>query len=298
MFRRRHSFLLLFAVLFVALSVSPAFAAAKTAAKTTTKTDTSTQKEDISQAITQSYSADATLQQGIIVRLKDKAPGTVEPLKQADGEKMLGVIVAADASAVTLTPETGTKQQVFVATSGHYAVLVSNQGGVINPGDYISISAATGIGMKADQDQAVILGKAVSGFSGTKNVISKIALKDDKGHETSVSISRITVDLNIAHNPLQQKATDFLPAFLAKATTTIASKPVSAARVYLGMAILLVSAFVTANIVYSGVRNGMIAIGRNPLSKKTIIKSLIQTVIAGLIVFIAGIFAVYLMLKL
>jgi hypothetical protein len=283
------------ALLLMTSAASPVLAATNTPAKTATQTTT---KEDISQAITQSYSADSSLQLGIIVRLKDKTAGVVEPLKQSDGDKMLGVVVAPDASAVTLTPETGTKQQVFVATSGHYDVLVSNQNGIIVPGDYISISAVTGIGMKADQDQAVILGKAVSGFTGTNNVISKVGLKDSLGHQSTVAIGRITVNLNIAHNPLQQKATDFLPAFLAKATTTIAAKPVSAARVYLGMAILVVSGFVTANIVYSGIRSGMIAVGRNPLSKKSIIKSLIQSITGGLIVFIAGIFAVYLLLKL
>jgi len=51
-------------------------------------------------------------------------------------------------------------------------------------------------------------------------------------------------------------------------------------------------------VMYSGIRSGMIAVGRNPLSKKSIIRSLIQTVIAGLIIFLAGVFAVYLLLKL
>jgi hypothetical protein len=51
-------------------------------------------------------------------------------------------------------------------------------------------------------------------------------------------------------------------------------------------------------MLYSGIRSGMIAVGRNPLSKKSIMRSLIETVIAGLIVFAVGIFAVYLLLKL
>ena len=278
------------------LPALPAVAATKTPS---TKGGTaSTKTEDISQAITQSYSADGTLQPGVIVRLKDKSNGVVEPLKQADETKMLGTVVTQDASAVTLIPASSTQQQVFVATSGHYPVLVSTQNGVISAGDYIAVSAITGVGMKADETETTVLGKAVDGFTGTKGVISSIKLKDDLGHDTTVEIGLITVNLNIVRNPLQQKQTDFLPAFMAKAATAIASKPVSAARVYLGMGVLLVAAFITANIVYSGVRSGMTAIGRNPLSKKSIIKSLIQTVIAGLIVFITGAFAVYLMLKL
>lgn len=279
------------------LAPVPALAATKTTSSTKGGT-ASTKTEDITQAITQSYNATTQLDPGIIVHLKDKANGIVEPLKEADASKMLGVVVAPNASAVTLTPANSTQQQVFVATSGHYPVLVSTQNGGIKPGDYITISAITGVGMKADENQATVLGKAVEGFTGTTGVISSIKLKDQLGHDTTVEIGLINVDLNIAHNPLQLKATDFLPSFMAKAATTIAAKPVSAARIYLGLAVLLVSAFITANIVYSGVRNGMAAIGRNPLSKKSIIKSLIQTIMAGLIVFIVGVFAVYLMLKL
>ena len=75
-------------------------------------------------------------------------------------------------------------------------------------------------------------------------------------------------------------------------------KKVSAARIYLGLAVLALTTVITGNLVYSGVRSGMISVGRNPLSKKSIIKSLIQTVIAGLIIFIVGVLAVYLLLKL
>jgi hypothetical protein len=51
-------------------------------------------------------------------------------------------------------------------------------------------------------------------------------------------------------------------------------------------------------ILYSGVRNTLISIGRNPLSKKTIYKGLIQIILMGLIIFITGLFGVYLLLKL
>jgi hypothetical protein len=297
----RPIFVALLLFLCVALPARSVTAATKPAAKDATKTSSKTAAsppQNISNAIIQSYSATAAIQQGIIVKVKDKAAGTVEPLKSAEGMKMLGVVVTPSAATVTLTPEAAKMQQIFVATSGRYDVLVTNQDGVIVPGDYIVVSALTGLGMKADENQSLVLGKAVSGFNGTKQVVGSTKLKDQTGKELSVSIGRITVDINIAHNPLQQKATDFLPAFLAKAATTVAQKPISVARIYLGLAIVVVSGFITANTVYSGIRGGMMAVGRNPLSKKSIIKSLIQTVLAGLIIFIAGIFAVYLLLKL
>lgn len=259
---------------------------------------TTANNQDISQAVTQSYNADASVQLGMIVKLKDKDATTIEPLSQGGIKNMLGVTVAANDAALTLTPQNVKQQQVYVATYGRYMTLVSTQNGPIKSGDYITISSLAGIGMKAGADQSVVLGKSSGNFSGLSNVEGTVDVKDDKGHSAKVAIGRIPVSLEVAHNPLASKATDYVPSFLAKTAVTIAGKPVSAARIYLGAITLLVSALVTGNILYSGVKSGMTAIGRNPLSRKSIIRSLIQTVIAGLIIFVVGVFAVYLLLKL
>jgi hypothetical protein len=263
-----------------------------------TTTTTTTNNQDISQAVTQSYNADSSVQMGMIVNLKANDSTTVEPLSQGSINTMLGVTVAANDAALTLSPQNVKQQQVYVATYGRYATLVSTQNGPIRAGDYITISSLAGVGMKAGSDQSVVLGKATTNFSGTSNVEGSVTVKDNKGNSAKVAIGRIPVSLEVAHNPLASKATDYVPSFLAKTAVTVAGKPVSAARIYLGTLTLLVSALVTGNILYSGVKSGMTAIGRNPLSRKSIIRSLIQTVIAGLIIFVVGVFAVYLLLKL
>lgn len=255
-------------------------------------------KVDITQAVTQSYNAGDSVQTSMIVRISDKDSGTIEPISQKTLSTMLGVVVPPNESSVTVSPIKSTKQQAFVATSGRYSTLVSNQNGPIKSGDSITASALDGIGMKADEGQSFILGRATTSFSGTANVVGKVGVKNSAGKTTEVSIGRVIVDLDVSHNPLASKSTDFVPGFLAKTAATVANRPVSAARIYLGVVTLLAATIVTGNLLYSGVRNGMVAIGRNPLSKKSIIKSLIQTVIAGLIIFIVGVLAVYLLLKL
>jgi hypothetical protein len=220
------------------------------------------------------------------------------PLPESDIKAMLGVVIPQSSATIVLSPAKVTQQQVLVATSGHYEVLVSNQAGPIKVGDYVTISSLAGVGMKAGQDEAEVIGKAAGNFTGSANVIGSVKLKDTLGKELNVSIGRIPVDVNVSHNPLFQKSVDYVPGFLAKVAVTVATHPVSAARIYLSMALLVITALVTGNMLYSGVRSGMIAVGRNPLSKKSIIRSLIQTVIAGLIIFVAGVFAVYLLLKL
>lgn len=253
---------------------------------------------NLSSSVAQSYNADASVEVGMIVELKDKDPTTVVPLDSSDIANLLGVVIPTSNATIVLTPQTITQQQVLVATTGHYDVLVSNQNGPIKVGNYITISSVSGVAMLATSTQTEVIGKAAGNFSGTTNVLGSVMLKDQTGHTRSVAIGRIAVDLEITHNPLFQKNADYVPGFLSNVATGIASKPVSAARIYLSAALILITALVTGNMLYSGVRSGMIAVGRNPLSKKSIIRSLIQTVIGGMIIFIVGVFAVYLLLKL
>jgi hypothetical protein len=274
----------------------PALAASKTT--TTAKPAAKAAPINISGAITTTYSADSTVQLGMIVQLKDKAPTSVVPLTTASTSKALGVVIPNSNVAIVLTPQNVTKQQVLVATNGTYNVLVSNQNGPIKVGDYLAISAVAGVAMKAGFTEQQVIGKAAGNFTGSGNVISAIKLKDQLGKDTTLALGRIQVDINIAHNPLNQKTIDHVPAFLANLAQAVASKSVSVARIYLSTVILAVTTVITSIMLYSGVRSGMVAVGRNPLSKKSIIKSLIQTIIAGLIIFIVGIFAVYLLLKL
>jgi hypothetical protein len=152
--------------------------------------------------------------------------------------------------------------------------------------------------MKASETQDQVIGKAAGNFTGTSNVIGTVKVKDTVNKESTVALGRINVDINITHNPLTQKTVDFVPAFLSGVAVSVAGKPVSVARIYLSTVILVVTMLLAGNMLHSGIRGGMIAVGRNPLSKKSIIKSLIQTVLAGLIVFVVGVFAVYLLLKL
>jgi hypothetical protein len=287
----------------ILLLPTSALAATSTTAKSTNTTkSTGTAKnpeKDISQQVVQSFSGDKSIQQGMIVRVTDKDKSVIQVADQKSINYLLGVTIAPNEAPVTITPQQINSQQIFVATSGRYSVLVTNQNGPVKSGDYITVSSIAGIGMTADQELPVILGTATSDFNGTSDVVGTVTLKDSTGKNRQVSIGRVTVNLDIARNPLKVAvASDFVPTFLSKAAITVANKPVSTARIYMGAVTLLVSALVSGIVLYSGVRSGMVAVGRNPLSKKSIIRSLIQTVLAGLIIFIVGVVLVYLLLKL
>lgn len=251
----------------------------------------------LAQNVTEGFNSDQALQTGMIVRLKANDGTKVEPLSTQDAKSMLGVIVASSAAPVSLSTPANSNQ-VFVATTGQYAVLVSSEDGKINVGDYITISSLNGVGMKADGGQQVVLGKALQAFDGKTNIDGTTAIGTPSGQQT-VGFGRILVDIDVAHNPLYHPvAVSGVPNFLVKATQVVTDKPVGALRIYASLVVVVMSLIIATIIIFTGVRSGMIAIGRNPLAKRTILRSLIQVTIISLIIFIIGLIAVYLLLKL
>ena len=245
--------------------------------------------------VEQSYSAGAEVLSGMLVELKPQARNTVMPISSRDIGKLAGVVVPVNSADVVLTPASAATQQMLVAATGRYGVLVSNQNGAIKTGDYVTVSALDGIGMKAGSDQPEVIGQAADNFDGTGNVIDTVHLKNSAGHAMTVSIGRITVNVRLASNPLFKNVNN-LPGFLNRAVKVIANKPVSPARVYLSLLVLIATLIIAGSMFYGGIRGGLVAIGRNPLAKKAVSRGLAQSVIFGLVVFAAGVLAVYVIL--
>ncbi|HPR10119.1 MAG TPA: hypothetical protein PLJ04_00920 [Candidatus Saccharibacteria bacterium] len=246
--------------------------------------------------VTQGYGADTLLQRGMIVGLQKDDPRKVEPINSDDYDRLHGVVIGANESAVLLGRD---DEKVYVASGGRFPVLVSSQNGNIAVGDYVAASSVKGVGMRAGDIEPVILGKAIEAFdSGNQDEIkSAVTVKDNNGNEQRLAVGIVTVDVSIGKNPMLKSNND-LPTALRRASELVAGKPVSPIRVYMSLAILVVATAISGSLIYSAVRSSITAIGRNPLSKKAIMRGLFQVVIIGLIVFISGIFGVYLLLKL
>lgn len=247
------------------------------------------------QTVTQGYGSDEVLQRGMLVSLKEGDSTKVEPADSGNIKRLHGLVVNPNDAPVTLSNES---QKNFVATVGRYEALVSDENGTIKQGEYITVSSVRGIGKRTDVKSSTVIGKALVDFDGKTDILSTTELKDNGGVTQQVHIGRIALDIGIGANPLAKPEDVNLPGFLKKATESVAQKTVSPARVYLSLAILLASIAIAGSMLYAGVRSSMISIGRNPLSKQSISKSLIQVVITSFIVFIIGIFGVYLLLKL
>jgi hypothetical protein len=245
------------------------------------------------QSVTQAYGSDETLQKGMIVGLKEDDAEKVSAINVDQIDRILGVVVDPNDSPITIS---GEEERAFVATIGRYEVLVSDQQGEIKPTDYVTVSALNGIGMLAGFEQSEVLGRAVTGFNGKEGVISTSTLRDTKGNEQRVNIGKIELDIAVSKNPLAKSAA-VTPEWLGKLGQAIAGKSLSPARLYISAAIFFVGAFIAGAILYAGIRSSIIAVGRNPLSKKSILRGLLQVIFTSLIVFIISVFGVYLLLK-
>lgn len=281
-------------VMLLALAPAGSVLAANSNSSSDTQTSPSQQPN-----ITEAYTSDQPLQRGMIVGLDPNDSSKVNALSSDRINQMQGVVVSANAAPVTIGNGNTNTNQIYVATLGRYDVLVSDQNGSISPGDYITISSLSGIGMNANNTNQLVVGKAVTGFDGSKEVLSNATLKNSAGPDQKVNIGLISVDLGIAHNPIAASSNQIFGfVFLQKVVKDLTGKSASPPRIYAAVGIFFIIALIAAAVLYSGIRGGMIATGRNPLAKATIGRNLFEVVLAAVVIFVIGLGAIYLVLKL
>ena len=246
----------------------------------------------------QGYASDTPLDNGTIVQLTGKDANRVKISKQSELQNMFGVVVDRNSLSVTLSSE-ALENETFVAASGTYNVLVSTQGGPIVSGDYITLSSVNGVGMKAGTEEPTVFGRANGPFDGKGITLGTTVLKDVDGNTNqTVTLGSIPVTIDIKKNPNEKSTESQLPDFLQRLGQEIAEKEVSPIRIYLSLGITAVTIIAAIAILYAGVRNSVISIGRNPMSRKSIFRALLEIILTTILILVIGLFAVYLLLRL
>lgn len=245
----------------------------------------------------QSYAAEKPLQVGTIVQLADKDSKNVKAATQSNLQNMLGVTIGRNELSVIVSDESLTNQ-TYVAASGTYTTLVSTQGGPIAPGDYVTLSAVDGVAMKASTKEKTVFGRAAKAFDGKGVTLGTTSLKNSNGETQTVTLGSVPVTIDIRRNPNEKSTKVNVPTVLERAGQAIAEKEVSPVRLYISVAVATISLIAAIVVLYAGVRSGVISIGRNPMSKKSIFRALLETIFTSILILIIGLFAVYLLLKL
>lgn len=284
-----------FALLFVVAPVVVAQSAQQpTLDEAITAEDQATGEVVQQQIAPSQYRADTNLRPGTIVQVADEAT-KVKPATQDTVQGAFGVVVTYD-SPLSLTG--GDAGNLYVATTGRQLMMVTSEGGPIEAGDYLTVSALSGTLMKAS-DQEMIFAKALETFDGKSDLLGSVTLKDKDGNPfKEVGISSIQATIEISKNPNKISTEANLPDQLQRLGQQVAEKEVSPVRIYISMGIVFISIIVALVTLYAGIRSAIIAIGRNPLSKKSIFRGLLEVVLTSILVLIIGLFAVYLLLRL
>lgn len=257
-------------------------------------------KEATGKSSVSGHAADTPLQYGTIVQLVDQDAKRVAPANNKDLSKMYGVVVDPHHLSLTLSSPS-LENEAQVATSGTFSVLVSTQEGPIKSGDYITMSAIDGVGMKAGDFRThnIVLGRAGADFDGKSSSIGQVTLSYEGGSDTeTVQLGLIPVAINIQRNPNDRSTKANLPEFLERLGQAIAEKQVSPFRIYLSLFIVGITVTIALIMLHSGVKTALISVGRNPLSKKSIFRGLLEVILTSFLVLIIGMFTVYLLLRL
>lgn len=246
----------------------------------------------------QGYASDGSLVDGNIVVLDEEKAKTVRVAKKDQAKNIFGVTVNTSYLPITIS-NSDLENEVFVAVSGTYNALVSTEGGEIKEGDYLTLSSVNGVVMRAGTDEVTVVGRANVGFNGKNGVLGSTDIKNVEGKiDSSVKLGSIPVTVDIRRNPDTKTTKVNVPDFLQTVGQAIADKEVSPIRMYLSTGIAVVSLIAAIVVIYAGIRNSVISIGRNPMSKKSIFRALVEVILTGFLILIIGIFAVYLLLRL
>ncbi len=230
--------------------------------------------------LSQSYATTTPITVGSLVSLDEKTAGTVVVADLHNTGRLFGVVVAPSSTSISLG--SGSSGQVQVATTGNANVLVSTAGGAIKVGDVIAVSPIAGVGQKA-VGKVRIIGTAQAEFDGTSEVATRTTIDDGNG-KREVAVGQIPVLVAVATSTKDDGdtvASSIVPHWAQSLTDTLAGKNVSPVRVIVAAFILLVSLVTVGVLLYSAVRNGIISLGRNPLSKGSIMTGLLQVVLVS-----------------
>ena len=222
----------------------------------------------LSTYIAESYTSDEAVPMSSIVSLKQNSSDSVVATNTGNVDTMIGVVI--DRSDASISVSNGKDKQVQVAKNGTLQVLVSDINGSVEQGDYVTGSPINGVGMRATGSTKVI---GIAQNSLTNGVAQKI--KGSDGVDQNVKVGTVTILVSVS-GYIEKSENSFIPRPVQEIANTLAGRTVSALPILLSLGVFLVTLIVVTIIIYSMVRNGIISVGRNPLSSSAIYRNVIQ----------------------
>jgi hypothetical protein len=238
--------------------------------------------------ISRAYQANGSIPNGSLVSFDSDKKNYVVPANTQNASRLFGVAVSADDSLLAVDAGSGAVQ---VATSGTTTTLVSDVGGTIKVGDQVGVSPFSGIGMKATSGSRII-GVAQTAFSATSDGSAHQQVADKSGKQQTITTGYIRVSIGVG---VSTADTENLNA-LQRVAKSLTGKTISTVRIIIALIISLIALVALGSLVYSAIFGSIISVGRNPLAKHAIFRTLGGVIVIAIIMAgVAGVAVIFLL---
>lgn len=241
-------------------------------------------------AISEGYATQDRLVSGALVSLQAGNQTKVDIASTENQARLFGVAVSSSQARIALS---NGGQSVQVITSGTVSVQVGTINGAIHSGDYLTASPIKGVAMRATNTGKVI-GVAQKDF--TENSMGTDQPVTTKNGSKTVRLGSIPVSLQVQEWTPSQK-NDVLIANARMFLSSLTGKHISGTQAFFSVALAIMTTLIGSIVIYSAVSASVYSIGRNPLSKHTVHRSLIAMLLLATIIFVGGISVIYLILE-
>jgi hypothetical protein len=231
-----------------------------------------------SPSLSRSYNATTSIPSGSLVSIVSGKTGYVEPANTANGQRLLGVASNGNQSLLAVNPSSGTVQ---VVTDGTVSALVSTLNGKISVGSQVSVSPFNGVGMKASTGLRIIGLSETSFNTGTAGATSQ-QVTDKSGHKHNITVGYVRLEIAIG----SASSTSALSG-IQNFAEALTGHPISIVRIIISLIVATVALASIITLIYASIYGGIISIGRNPLAKYPVLRTL--TLVLGMTVLIAAV---------
>lgn len=245
---------------------------------------------DVSRSFT---AADNGIVAGSLVSTKSGTSDTVVLASTNNGQQLIGVVVPTDRSLLAIDSTTNKAQ---VAISGTADTLVSTINGDIKAGDQIAVSPISGVGMEASGSLRTI-GIAQADFSSKTSGAQSRQVADKAGHNQQIYIGTIPVAISIGYSSTATSTQSGLLSGLQTFAVAVAGHQVTVLQTIFSFLIVIIAIGALIGLVYGAIHGSIVSIGRNPLARESIYKSLVQVIIMAAMIALTTIVLLYLTLR-
>lgn len=222
----------------------------------------------VAPSLSKDYKALSAITPGSIVGLVKNSKDTVIPANSSDTSSVIGVVEQPNNSLLSINPSSATVQ---VAFSGVAQVLVSTVNGPITEGQYVAVSPFGGMGMASNAGDTVI-GIAEANFDTNSSHARQQSITDLSGKTHKLTVGEIPVSIAIGTD--NRNLDNAKLNTLQKLARSITGHVISTGRVIAALCLTVIAFATLITLTYSATYSSIISIGRNPLAKGAIFRSL------------------------